>query len=187
MRHVSAGNCSGIMLRRRMASSDCSPFITSVTVGNGKFLVRCWCIYSRLRLVVLTWSRNAWTDKVLCGVTSSGTPTVAECPSRRHYGEGHAASVLIMLICLFGQNQQLTYFCSLPPTTYSKFHASVWYWFHAVQVVMSQCSSSNKAGFNIVHSAGRNHVTLDGLFNIVSYDLVSKLNDAISDAQFKVS
>lgn len=52
---------------------------------------------------------------------------------------------------------------------------------------MSQCSSSNKEGFNIVHSAGKGPVTLDGLFNIVSYDLVTKLSDAISEAQFKVS
>lgn len=52
---------------------------------------------------------------------------------------------------------------------------------------MSQYSGSNKEGFNIVHSAGKGPVRLDGLFNIVSYDLVSKLNDAISEVEFKVS
>ena len=52
---------------------------------------------------------------------------------------------------------------------------------------MPQCSSSNKEGFNIVPSAGRVPVKLDGIFNIVSYDLVSKLTDAISEAEFKVS
>lgn len=51
---------------------------------------------------------------------------------------------------------------------------------------MSQYSSWNKEGFNIVNSATRGHVKLDGLFNIVSYDLVTKLADAISEAQFKV-
>ncbi|KAG0615425.1 hypothetical protein M758_5G040200 [Ceratodon purpureus] len=55
-----------------------------------------------------------------------------------------------------------------------------------ITVVMPQCAGSNKEGFNIVHSAGRGPVKLDGLFNIVSYDLVSKLNDAISEAEFKI-
>ena len=52
---------------------------------------------------------------------------------------------------------------------------------------MPQCSASNKEGFNIVYSTGKGPVKLDGLFNILSYDLVSKLNDAISEAEFKVS
>ena len=55
------------------------------------------------------------------------------------------------------------------------------------QVVMSQCTGSNREGFNVVHSAGRSPVKLDGLFNIISYDLVTKLSQAISEAQFKVS
>lgn len=54
------------------------------------------------------------------------------------------------------------------------------------QVVMSQCTGSNREGFNVVHSAGKSPVKLDGLFNIVSYDLVTKLSQAISEAQFKV-
>ncbi|XP_024398738.1 uncharacterized protein [Physcomitrium patens] len=55
-----------------------------------------------------------------------------------------------------------------------------------ITVFMSQYSSWNKEGFNIVNSATRGHVKLDGLFNIVSYDLVTKLADAISEAQFKI-
>lgn len=55
------------------------------------------------------------------------------------------------------------------------------------QVVMSQCTGSNREGFNVVHSAGKSPVKLDGLFNIISYDLVTKLSQAISEAHFKVS
>lgn len=69
----------------------------------------------------------------------------------------------------------------------SNAYALVWHSFYVVQVVMSHCSISNREGFNIVHSAGKGSVRLDGLFNIVSYDLVTKFNDAISEAKFKVS
>ncbi|KAH7428525.1 hypothetical protein KP509_09G005400 [Ceratopteris richardii] len=55
-----------------------------------------------------------------------------------------------------------------------------------ISVVMSQCSGSNKEGFNIVQSTGSKVVRLDGLFNIVSYELVSKLQNEIAEVDFQV-
>lgn len=52
---------------------------------------------------------------------------------------------------------------------------------------MSQSCGSNREGFNLVQSAGKQPVRLDGLFNIVSYDLVTKLSQAIGEASFKAS
>lgn len=51
---------------------------------------------------------------------------------------------------------------------------------------MSQCYGSNREGFNVVQSAGGRSVRLDGLFNIVSYDLVTKLQDEIIQTDFKI-
>lgn len=53
IRHVFGGNCSGLMLRRRMASSDRSPFIVAVTVGTGKVITT---------LVILWWCYCGTSD-----------------------------------------------------------------------------------------------------------------------------
>lgn len=55
-----------------------------------------------------------------------------------------------------------------------------------ILVVMSQGFGSNREGFNIVQSSGRQPVKLDGCFNIISYDLVSKLQDEIVQAEFEI-
>ena len=51
---------------------------------------------------------------------------------------------------------------------------------------MSQYCGSNREGFNILQTSGRKSVRLDGLFNIISYDLVTKLQEDITQADFKV-
>ena len=51
---------------------------------------------------------------------------------------------------------------------------------------MSQYCGSNREGFNILQTSGRKSVRLDGLFNIISYDLVTKLQEDITQANFKV-
>lgn len=58
--------------------------------------------------------------------------------------------------------------------------------FFFFQVVLSQCSGSNKSGFTIVTSSSKNSVRLDGLFNIISYDIVPKLQDTLMASDFKV-
>eukprot|EP01018_Ginkgo_biloba_P010142 Gb_39378 [translate_table: standard] len=59
--------------------------------------------------------------------------------------------------------------------------------YRILRVVMSQWAGSNRGGFNIVQSSGRHAVQLDGVFNILSYDLVSKLQDTLSNTDFKAS
>jgi SWI/SNF-related matrix-associated actin-dependent regulator 1 of chromatin subfamily A len=54
------------------------------------------------------------------------------------------------------------------------------------QIAMSQYCGSNREGFNILQTSGRKSVRLDGLFNIISYDLVTKLQEDIAQADFKV-
>ncbi|XP_016551710.1 SWI/SNF-related matrix-associated actin-dependent regulator of chromatin subfamily A-like protein 1 isoform X3 [Capsicum annuum] len=55
-----------------------------------------------------------------------------------------------------------------------------------ILVVLSQCSGSNKGGFKIVPSNTKKSIHLDGLFNIVSYDIVPKLQDQLMASTFKV-
>lgn len=54
-----------------------------------------------------------------------------------------------------------------------------------ILVVLSQSSGSNRAGFNIV-SSSRSTIHLDGLFNIISYDAVPKLQNKLMTSEFKV-
>ncbi|KAH0707517.1 hypothetical protein KY289_012593 [Solanum tuberosum] len=55
-----------------------------------------------------------------------------------------------------------------------------------ILVVLSQCSGSNKGGFKIVPSNTKKSIHLDGVFNIVSYDIVPKLQDLLMASTFKV-
>ncbi|CAN4095014.1 unnamed protein product [Withania somnifera] len=55
-----------------------------------------------------------------------------------------------------------------------------------ILVVLSQCSGSNKGGFNIVASNTKKSIHLGGLFNIISYDIVPKLQDLLMASTFKV-
>ncbi|KAK4725828.1 hypothetical protein R3W88_030745 [Solanum pinnatisectum] len=55
-----------------------------------------------------------------------------------------------------------------------------------ILVVLSQCSGSNKGGFKIVPSNTKRSIHLDGVFNIVSYDTVPKLQDLLMASTFKV-
>ncbi|KAK1407819.1 hypothetical protein QVD17_39446 [Tagetes erecta] len=55
-----------------------------------------------------------------------------------------------------------------------------------VLVVLSGYSGSNKGGFTIVRSNTKGNIHLDGLFNIVSYDAVPKLQGILMSSDFKV-
>ncbi|XP_059286336.1 uncharacterized protein LOC132039827 isoform X2 [Lycium ferocissimum] len=55
-----------------------------------------------------------------------------------------------------------------------------------ILVVLSQCGGSNKGGFKIVPSNTKKSIQLDGVFNIVSYDTVPKLQDLLMASSFKV-
>ncbi|KAM0008025.1 putative DNA helicase chromatin remodeling SNF2 family [Helianthus debilis subsp. tardiflorus] len=55
-----------------------------------------------------------------------------------------------------------------------------------ILVVLSSYSGSNKGGFTIVRSNTKGNVRLDGLFNIVSYDAVPKLQGILMSSDFKV-
>ncbi|KAJ8434666.1 hypothetical protein Cgig2_030052 [Carnegiea gigantea] len=57
--------------------------------------------------------------------------------------------------------------------------------FGNVQVVLSQCSGSNRAGFSMVYTT-KGNVRLDGVFNIISYDTVPKLQETLISSEFKV-
>lgn len=54
------------------------------------------------------------------------------------------------------------------------------------QVVLSQSNGSNRGGFNIVPSNAKKPINLDGVFNIISYDIVPKLQDRLLASAFKV-
>uniref|UniRef100_A0A7N2LVK7 SWI/SNF-related matrix-associated actin-dependent regulator of chromatin subfamily A-like protein 1 n=1 Tax=Quercus lobata TaxID=97700 RepID=A0A7N2LVK7_QUELO len=53
-------------------------------------------------------------------------------------------------------------------------------------VVLSQCGGSNRAGYTIVSSSTKGCIRLDGLFNIISYDVVPKLQNLLMASEFKV-
>ncbi|KAL6526446.1 hypothetical protein OROGR_015536 [Orobanche gracilis] len=55
-----------------------------------------------------------------------------------------------------------------------------------ILVVLSQWNGSNRGGFNIVSSNAKTSISLDGVFNIISYDIVPKLQDRILASDFKV-
>ncbi|KAL3534302.1 hypothetical protein ACH5RR_002763 [Cinchona calisaya] len=55
-----------------------------------------------------------------------------------------------------------------------------------ILVVLSQCCGSNRAGFNILASNTKRTIQLDGVFNIISYDLVPKFLGILMDSEFKV-
>ncbi|KAK2412287.1 DNA helicase [Trifolium repens] len=55
-----------------------------------------------------------------------------------------------------------------------------------ILVVLSQSGGSNRGGFNIVSSSTKNSIHLDGLFNIISYDLVPKMQNTLMASDFKV-
>ncbi|BBG92978.1 chromatin remodeling factor18 [Prunus dulcis] len=53
-------------------------------------------------------------------------------------------------------------------------------------VVLSQCGGSNRSGFTVVSSNTKGTIHLDGLFNIISYDVVPKLQNLLMASEFKV-
>ncbi|KAK8592589.1 hypothetical protein V6N13_063162 [Hibiscus sabdariffa] len=55
-----------------------------------------------------------------------------------------------------------------------------------IVVVFSQMAGSNRSGFTILSSNNKGGVHLDGLFNIISYDLVAKLENILMASDFKV-
>ncbi|KAM0984619.1 hypothetical protein EV2_012401 [Malus domestica] len=55
-----------------------------------------------------------------------------------------------------------------------------------ILVVLSQCGGSNKSGFTIVSSNAKGTIHLDGLFNIISYDVVPKIQNLLMASEFKV-
>ncbi|XP_010241440.1 PREDICTED: SWI/SNF-related matrix-associated actin-dependent regulator of chromatin subfamily A-like protein 1 isoform X3 [Nelumbo nucifera] len=55
-----------------------------------------------------------------------------------------------------------------------------------IVVVLSQWGGSNRAGFTIVQSSAKGTIHLDGVFNIVSYDVIPKLQHLLMASEFKV-
>ncbi|VVA39739.1 PREDICTED: SWI/SNF-related matrix-associated [Prunus dulcis] len=55
-----------------------------------------------------------------------------------------------------------------------------------ILVVLSQCGGSNRSGFTVVSSNTKGTIHLDGLFNIISYDVVPKLQNLLMASEFKV-
>lgn len=55
-----------------------------------------------------------------------------------------------------------------------------------ILIVLPQSGGSNRGGFNIVSSSAKSSIRLDGLFNIISYDLVPKLQNMLMSCDFKV-
>jgi SWI/SNF-related matrix-associated actin-dependent regulator 1 of chromatin subfamily A len=55
-----------------------------------------------------------------------------------------------------------------------------------ILVVMSQWAGSNIGNLNIVQTSSKQIVRLDGVFNIISYELVSKLQEILVNSDFKI-
>lgn len=53
-------------------------------------------------------------------------------------------------------------------------------------MVLPQTGGSNKAGFRLVYSNSKGDFCLDGLFNVISYDVVPKIQSTVLDLDFKV-
>lgn len=54
-----------------------------------------------------------------------------------------------------------------------------------ILVVLSP-GGSNRGGFTIIHSNTKSNIRLDGVFNIISYDLVPKLQNVLLESDFKI-
>ncbi|XP_058083594.1 uncharacterized protein LOC131231432 isoform X2 [Magnolia sinica] len=57
---------------------------------------------------------------------------------------------------------------------------------HWASVVLSQGGGSNRGGFRIVYSNAKDSINLDGEFNILSYDVVPKLQHVLLASDFKI-
>ncbi|XP_038702118.1 SWI/SNF-related matrix-associated actin-dependent regulator of chromatin subfamily A-like protein 1 isoform X2 [Tripterygium wilfordii] len=55
-----------------------------------------------------------------------------------------------------------------------------------ILVVLSNWGGSNRGGYRIVSSSSKGTIHLDGVFNIISYDLVPKLENRLMALEFKV-
>ncbi|XP_072979567.1 uncharacterized protein [Typha angustifolia] len=55
-----------------------------------------------------------------------------------------------------------------------------------ILVVLPQYGGSNRAGFKIVYSNSKAAIHLDGVFNIISYDVVPKIQHVLLDSDFKI-
>ncbi|KAK3127822.1 hypothetical protein QOZ80_7AG0578840 [Eleusine coracana subsp. coracana] len=55
-----------------------------------------------------------------------------------------------------------------------------------ILVMLPQTGGSNKAGFRLVYSNSKGDFRLDGLFNVISYDVVPKIQTTLLDLDFKV-
>ncbi|KAG9459981.1 hypothetical protein H6P81_004489 [Aristolochia fimbriata] len=55
-----------------------------------------------------------------------------------------------------------------------------------ILVVLSQSGGSNREGFTIVHSNAKRGIHLDGLFNIISYDIAQKFQNTLLASDFKI-
>ncbi|EPS71202.1 hypothetical protein M569_03554, partial [Genlisea aurea] len=55
-----------------------------------------------------------------------------------------------------------------------------------ILVVLSQCSGINRGGFNVLSSSSKQSLNLDGIFNIISYDSVTKFQDILLSSHFKL-
>jgi len=53
-------------------------------------------------------------------------------------------------------------------------------------VVLPQTGGSHKAGFRLVYSNTKGDIHLDGVFNVISYDVVPKIQSTLLDSDFKV-
>ncbi|KAJ1292080.1 hypothetical protein BS78_02G364800 [Paspalum vaginatum] len=55
-----------------------------------------------------------------------------------------------------------------------------------ILVVLPQTGGSHKAGFRLVYSNTKGDFRLDGLFNVISYDVVPKIQSTLLDLDFKI-
>ncbi|CAL5061495.1 unnamed protein product [Urochloa decumbens] len=55
-----------------------------------------------------------------------------------------------------------------------------------ILVVLPQTGGSHKAGFRLVYSNTKGDFRLDGVFNVISYDVVPKIQSTLLDLDFKI-
>ncbi|PUZ73106.1 hypothetical protein GQ55_2G448200 [Panicum hallii var. hallii] len=55
-----------------------------------------------------------------------------------------------------------------------------------ILVVLPQTGGSHKAGFRLVYSNTKGDICLDGVFNVISYDVVPKIQSTLLDSDFKI-
>lgn len=53
-------------------------------------------------------------------------------------------------------------------------------------MVLPHTGGSHKAGFRVVYSNTKGGFHLDGVFNVISYDVVPKIQSTLLDLDFKV-